>query len=426
MAVLPKVHAVFRQLRCFSRTRRNFTDAMEAAPVASTEKLYAEPGKIYEVPMQTVEALNYKKLFPSIYTRQIDTLGCAWLCRESLVEAINCLQLVKPESPPLRLVLWGGFGTGKSITMYQLVHWAHSENFVLLTVKSGMTWNRDALDSEESTYKEGRINTPANALEALKTEKTYVWSRKETTAEGSSITSMIDVGLINPHCATDCVGALCRELRRYATMGTIKLFVAVDHANSFYGVTLVKKPDRTPAKAENVALIHYFKKFFRQDWLNGAVVMVADKAEFSLKKERRVIHRVTPLELLVKRQAFDSIDPFIPIETKPYTKAELDVMYDYYKDKQWLTSEKARTEEGRKQMMYLSDYNPYYFERICSFTEARKAQRLDKLVKKLATWRAINIHTNASRKESSGCYSPSCRMMPSIKTGKLVSVLKKK
>uniref|UniRef100_A0A915CU87 DDT domain-containing protein n=1 Tax=Ditylenchus dipsaci TaxID=166011 RepID=A0A915CU87_9BILA len=58
--------------------------------------------------------------------------------------------------------------------------------------------------------------------------------------------------------------------------------------------------------------------------------------------------------------------------------------------------------------------------------EARKAQRLDKLVKKLATWRAINIHTNASRKESSGCYSPSCRMMPSIKTdqtGKPIALL---
>lgn len=40
-------------------------------------------------------------------------------------------------------------------------------------------------------------------------------------------------------------------------------------------------------------------------------------------------------------KGIDAIDPFIPLETKLYTQAEADGIYNYYKEKNWITGEKG-------------------------------------------------------------------------------------
>uniref|UniRef100_A0A914RZJ1 Small ribosomal subunit protein mS29 n=1 Tax=Parascaris equorum TaxID=6256 RepID=A0A914RZJ1_PAREQ len=50
---------------------------------------------------------------------------------------LNVLQSVRETAPNLRVVLWGKFGTGKSMTMHQAVHYAHSQGWVIFTVRSG-------------------------------------------------------------------------------------------------------------------------------------------------------------------------------------------------------------------------------------------------------------------------------------------------
>lgn len=53
-------------------------------------------------------------------------------------------------------------------------------------------------------------------------------------------------GITAPYLATDCVGALGRELRIHATNGRIKMMVAIDKANGLYDTnTVVKRPDRS-------------------------------------------------------------------------------------------------------------------------------------------------------------------------------------
>jgi len=149
-------------------------------------------------------------------------------------------------------------------------------------------------------------------------------------------------------------------------LGNIKLFLAVDYANSLYGKTTYKKVDATIVEPHEISLVYNFRKFLRNDWTNGVCVLVADKAEISTPEDRLTIPLNTPLELFGE-QGFEAIDPFIPLETKNYTQSEIDKIYEYFKEKQWLTSEKARSEEGRKQLKYLSAFNPYYFDRMCSF-----------------------------------------------------------
>lgn len=55
------------------------------------------------------------------------------------------------------------------------------------------------------------------------------------------------------------------------------------------------------------------------------------------------------------------------METLLYTEEEANAMHEYYKEKRWLTSELARTEQGRKELYHLSAFNPYHYERLCAF-----------------------------------------------------------
>lgn len=72
------------------------------------------------------------------YRKQIATFEeCFWLCREQLLEAIHCLNIVSQNVPALRIVLWGQFGTGKSITLQQLIHFAHTQDYVIISEKEG-------------------------------------------------------------------------------------------------------------------------------------------------------------------------------------------------------------------------------------------------------------------------------------------------
>lgn len=95
-------------------------------------------GKLYSVPEETMKILNFSSILPSLYAKQCDTLKeCVWMCREPLIEGINCFQAINTTLPALRLVLWGPFGTGKTITLVQILHYAHTQNMVLLYIPSG-------------------------------------------------------------------------------------------------------------------------------------------------------------------------------------------------------------------------------------------------------------------------------------------------
>ncbi|KAK6041028.1 hypothetical protein COOONC_21470, partial [Cooperia oncophora] len=98
----------------------------------------SDVGRLYKIPREEVEALSYKRLLPSTLCKQYDTLEeLVTMIREPLIEVSVCMNAVRPSFPALRLVLWGPFGTGKSVTLNQAVHLAYTKNMVIIHLRSG-------------------------------------------------------------------------------------------------------------------------------------------------------------------------------------------------------------------------------------------------------------------------------------------------
>jgi small subunit ribosomal protein S29 len=315
-------------------------------------------GKLYHIPLEATKALAFEKILPSKFAKQVNTLDdCAILCRQQFLEVLNCLNVVRKNLPSIRVVLWGKFGTGKTMTLAQTVHFAQTQNWVIFNIRDVMEWTRRVKDVQSSTFKPGRIDLPEHsvvflqhfkqqnqhiwkALSELKTERIYEWTKAEKTAQDRPITEIVEMGIASPFVANDCIGALCRELRRHSTNGSIKLLVAMDGGNSLYGKTLVKKADRSFAVPDELSLIYQTKKFLKDDWTNGLVLMIADKREISDARDSLAVPIDTPIELFTEH-GFEDIDPFIPIETKLYTEDEARIIHEYYKEKNWLVTKEG-------------------------------------------------------------------------------------
>ncbi|KJH50438.1 hypothetical protein DICVIV_03449 [Dictyocaulus viviparus] len=315
-------------------------------------------GLLYEISQHAVQTLGYERLLPSNLIKQSNVLGeLVVMVREPLIEVSSYMLATQKSFPALRLVLWGPFGTGKSVTLCQAVHMAYAENMVIVHLRTAMDLTRRVREVQTSTFKQGRINDPLNAiailqcfkeqnqhvwqnLNKLQTDRDFEWPNNERLSSGRPITDLVEIGISTPLLASDCVGGLFRELKRLSSAGAFKLFVAIDDANSLWGKTLVKKADRTYASPSELTLVVHFRSLISSDWNNGCILLVADKKEHSNARDHITVPRITPLELFGE-EGFQCIEPFLPIETKQYTKKEVSNMYQYYYDRNWLASEKG-------------------------------------------------------------------------------------
>jgi len=72
------------------------------------------------------------------------------------------------------------------------------------------------------------------------------------------------------------------------------------------------------------------------------------------------------LTSIIFLQAFEQLDPFIPVETKTYDDKEFNSCVDYYLDRRWIVNPYGGSEEGRKELAFLSNNNPYELMRVCA------------------------------------------------------------
>lgn len=353
-------------------------------------------GKMYVIPPADIDIIGYNRLLPTNYREQLKTLKeLAFLCRNETYRAYQCLEDMvnfRPNSP-LRVVIWGKFGTGKSLTLHQLIYFAHARDFVIITINDAMKLTRpvmkflkahpDLMASSYAFKAPGRIDSPLFAqglfelfkqqnkprwkeLMNLKTTKAYKWSELEETQAGKPLMDILELGLSAPYLATDCLTAFYSELRAYASSGAIKILVAIDHSNALFGRSTLRKPDSKFADVGELTVVQELIKFLEPTWSNGVCALVADKKEAITSYDRITVPINTPLELFGE-EGFDKISPFVPIETKPYSEAEANLIHNYYCERNWLTTKDGRSAAARKQIYHLSGCNPFYYERICAF-----------------------------------------------------------
>ncbi|BES97476.1 ribosomal protein S29 [Nesidiocoris tenuis] len=333
-------------------------------------------GLFYTVPDSVQRQLFSTGGLPKSFAANIKTFTeCSFMVRKPAVDLIQRLNATDFSRPPVRHVLYGQPGCGKSIILAHLLHYALVNKFVIIHVP--WTWNWFRRDWTEVAYnsKDRRFvdlpvlsaqwlkhfllqnGTYIDALQ-LRTSQDYVWSQREQTPAGSPLSALINHGINRVKFAGDCVAALLQELKLACNEDKCKAFVAIDGFNALVNdyETRLKTEDKVKVRTRMVTLSRSFRQVVQQDWKNAAVLLTVDQ----LAASYRTLDSHWPIHLL-GREGFETIDPFIPISVTEYSDLELNSALDYYEDRMWL----QRT-EGRQDLGFLSNRNPYSLMELCA------------------------------------------------------------
>lgn len=332
-------------------------------------------GQHYSIPLQDLKTI-FPHGLPPRYMMQVKTFGEACLMvRKPAVELLNYLKNTNFTHPAVRYLLYGEKGTGKTLSLCHAIHFCAKHDWLILHIPDAHLWVKNCQELLQSTYNKQRFDQPLEAstwlrnfkttnerfLSQIKVQEKYVWNKRESTEKGSPLGEVVEQGITRVRSATDAVGVVLKELKRQSSLGLFHLLVAVDGVNALWGRTTLKKEDRTMIAPEELALVHSLRKMVKNDWHGGAIVLSLSQTG-SLFKSRRAC---LPHELLGK-EGFDALDPFLPILVSNYNPKEFESSFQYYLENNWLQHEKASTEEGKKELKFLSNSNPGQLERLCA------------------------------------------------------------
>ena len=311
-----------------------------------------------------------------------------FMVRKPYVETLQYLRQIDwAQQDNLRFVLWGKLGTGKSITLSQIHHFAFNSNFMVVNFHDIRNMLSNNKESVESSYKKNRWDFPVETkalltefqyynqdkMDGLVTHKEYKWSDMESSEPGVPLSDIIDLGLARPRFAADCFNVLLKELKLNIQKGWNKhpLMVIVDGINvifqerTFVTKTMSRRKNHKTIDSrflkvmacspDELSLIVAIKHLLRPDYKNSCVVSSVDhNLNMNLDRPRtrpkpRHHHNHWwqrksfqmgpdidavdyPFDLL-GNHGWEHMHPFIPIETGNYDREEMDAMIDYYVDK---------------------------------------------------------------------------------------------
>jgi small subunit ribosomal protein S29 len=302
------------------------------------------------------------------------------MVRSPAVEIISALKATEYSAPNIRYVLYGLLGCGKSMTLAHVIHYCGRQGWFVAHEPWAAFHNRYYRDHQPSTFKPGRIDQPLDSADWLSyfrkmneplltkskdvpvTVGRYVWSKRETSEVGTPLVEMIDFALGRVKYASDVMGAILKELRLQASAGHLRTLVAVDGINAFSANTTIKREEDHSKRhvSMDLTMTQHWLSMLGDDWTGGAAVCTVDScAAYPVDKSHYM-----PLELLGS-DAFQLLDPFVPIAVPVYSDRESFSCIEYYRDRRWIQCAQGGTEDGRKELMSLSCNNPLELHRIC-------------------------------------------------------------
>ncbi|CAG11844.1 unnamed protein product, partial [Tetraodon nigroviridis] len=316
---------------------------------------------------------------PRRYQRQIKTFNEACIMvRSPALEVISYLKKTDNTRPAVRYLFYGLKGSGKTMSLCHVVHFCYTQGWLVLHIPDAHIWVKNCKELLPSSYNRARFDQPLQAnewlrnfkttnekfLSTIKTKHRYVWTKRESTNEGSTLGELVDQGINRMKSSSDVVAAVMKELRLQSGQpeSNFRLAVAVDGVNALWGRSTIKKEDKSFVDPEELTLVYNLRKLMRNDWAGGAIITTLSQTG-SLYTSRA---EYLPQELLGE-MGFDNMDPFVPVSVPNYSEKEFESCYLYYTDRHWLQHPQSLTEDGKKELIFLSNRNPSVFERLCAF-----------------------------------------------------------
>ncbi|XP_036931827.1 28S ribosomal protein S29, mitochondrial [Acanthopagrus latus] len=347
----------------------------ENDPACQSEKLI---GQYYTLPPARIKTL-FPHGLPPRYQLQIKTFNEAcMMVRSPALEVISYLKKTDYSKPAMRYLFYGTKGSGKTMSLCHAVHYCYTQGWLVLHIPDAHLWLKNCKELLPSSYNTSRFDQPLQATEWLrnfritnepllskiKTKQRYIWTKREFTEEGAVLGELVDQGITRVKSSSDVVGAVMKELRLQSGQpeSDFRMAVAVDGVNALWGRSTIKKEDKSAVDPEELTLVYNLRKLMKNDWTGGAIITtLAQTGSLYTPKSAYL-----PQELLGER-GFDSMDPFIPVSVPNYSEKEFESCYLYYIDRQWLQHPQSRTEEGKKEIIFLCNRNPSMMDRICAF-----------------------------------------------------------
>ncbi|BFY97771.1 hypothetical protein BsWGS_00811 [Bradybaena similaris] len=340
-----------------------------------------QEGLYYKISEQETNTLFTEGIHPW-YRRLTKTFNeTCLMVRRPAVELNSYIRNINLNHPVHRFILYGREGAGKNSILNHVIHACYRDNWVIVHVPLAKRYIQGPWKQEvtESSFKPGRYDLPAvgatwlsnflrqnpGKLKDLKTTSEYVWSKREKAEIGTPLQEVINFGLTRIKFSSDCVGVILKELRQQAQTKGLKVFVGISSVNYFFGesdhANTVRTAEKRKLKPTEVSLIHNFKKMLSPTWTHGVVVCTVGNSPVMKIQSGDY----TPISLLGK-EGFEFLDPFVPILVPEYSEKEARSTIDYYIDRNWIQNDYGKTEEGKKEILFVSNKNPFGLYRVCS------------------------------------------------------------
>uniref|UniRef100_A0A1L8DRR2 Small ribosomal subunit protein mS29 n=1 Tax=Nyssomyia neivai TaxID=330878 RepID=A0A1L8DRR2_9DIPT len=350
-------------------------DEFRTSEINPSQHNLLHEGKFYQITPEVKKQLFTHGGFPRMYEKQMKTFAEATLMvRKPALEIMDYISRTNLSKPPIKYVIYGKDGVGKSLTMSHLLHFGMVNNFVIVHVPWVADWlkrprelvtlNDNAgydmpLDAAAWLIHFKTQNLALLSQPELTVSKEYVWSQRESTPKGATLLELVEHGINRMKFATGTIEALLGELKILSTAGKCKTMVAIDGFNAF----LVKKTTllalhKKRIPPEKITIVKPFLDIVQSDWQNGVCIIIVDK----LAVERGTTDSELPLNLL-GRDGFELLDPFVPIRVDDYTEKEYYSCIEYYLNRRWIQNRQDGYDEELK---YLSAKNPFKLMQLCS------------------------------------------------------------
>lgn len=197
------------------------------------------------------------------------------LVRKPVLQVLDAIRNMKDGDKPPRFVFYGEDGSGKSIALSHVILYCAYAKWLILHIPKVHEIANSKSPTEASTWREGRLDQPEEAVAWLKafkivnqhlldeviTSKDYIWGRQETIPQGSTITKVVDTGMSRANFASDAVGIVLKEIQNQEHL---KVLYAVDSFNRMFKASTDEKYTKW-ADPESLSLLRHFTRILEPE-----------------------------------------------------------------------------------------------------------------------------------------------------------------